>query len=231
MGTTGSSDATSIPSAYAIRGAARYDDGCFATAADLFATLATQEELTDFLTLPAYEHLVTTAWSPSRARPEHVQIPSAHVLNSPSIVRVVHGATRQECACLLLHQRSPPEVPLRLPRIVGSVSNAPTPETTSPVCAAPCRSPTPWRMSAPGACGTSCSARPARTAYSEPRQAEFATGAPGYTAIKHQREVGTGCFDEVSQVITSTSAAQDGDIGTSNQPKKVVSSARRSGSR
>ena len=40
------------------------------------------------------------------------------------------------------------------------------------------------------------------SAYSELQQAEFASEAHGYTATRHQREVGTGYFDEVSQVIT-----------------------------
>jgi isocitrate lyase len=40
------------------------------------------------------------------------------------------------------------------------------------------------------------------TAYSELQQAEFALEPYGYTATKHQREVGTGYFDEVAQVIT-----------------------------
>jgi isocitrate lyase len=40
------------------------------------------------------------------------------------------------------------------------------------------------------------------SAYSELQQAEFASEADGYTATRHQREVGTGYFDEVSQVIT-----------------------------
>jgi hypothetical protein len=35
-------------------------------------------------------------------------------------------------------------------------------------------------------------------AYSELQQAEFAAEANGYTATKHQREVGTGYFDQVS---------------------------------
>ena len=39
-------------------------------------------------------------------------------------------------------------------------------------------------------------------AYSELQQAEFASEANGYTATRHQREVGTGYFDEVAQVIT-----------------------------
>lgn len=38
-------------------------------------------------------------------------------------------------------------------------------------------------------------------AYSELQQAEFAAEAYGYTATRHQREVGTGYFDEVAQVI------------------------------
>jgi isocitrate lyase len=40
-------------------------------------------------------------------------------------------------------------------------------------------------------------------AYSELQQAEFAAESQGYTASKHQREVGTGYFDDISQVISS----------------------------
>jgi len=39
-------------------------------------------------------------------------------------------------------------------------------------------------------------------AYSELQQAEFASEANGYTATRHQREVGTGYFDAVSLAIT-----------------------------
>ncbi len=39
-------------------------------------------------------------------------------------------------------------------------------------------------------------------AYSELQQEEFAAEAQGYTATKHQHEVGTGYFDEVAQVIS-----------------------------
>ena len=39
-------------------------------------------------------------------------------------------------------------------------------------------------------------------AYSELQEAEFANEVHGYTATRHQREVGTGYFDEVSMVIT-----------------------------
>ncbi|HTF88155.1 MAG TPA: isocitrate lyase [Planctomycetota bacterium] len=49
-------------------------------------------------------------------------------------------------------------------------------------------------------------------AYVELQQAEFAAEAAGYTATKHQREVGTGYFDAVSQAVAkgacSTTALQ-----------------------
>lgn len=50
-------------------------------------------------------------------------------------------------------------------------------------------------------------------AYSELQQAEFASEAKGYTATRHQREVGTGYFDEVSQAVsggTSSTTALKG---------------------
>lgn len=40
-------------------------------------------------------------------------------------------------------------------------------------------------------------------AYSRLQQAEFASEEHGYSATRHQREVGTGYFDEVAQVISS----------------------------
>ncbi|MDX2058060.1 MAG: isocitrate lyase [Gemmatimonadales bacterium] len=39
-------------------------------------------------------------------------------------------------------------------------------------------------------------------AYAELQRAEFASEANGYTATRHQREVGTGYFDEVAQVVS-----------------------------
>jgi len=41
------------------------------------------------------------------------------------------------------------------------------------------------------------------TAYSELQQREFDQVHNGFTAVKHQREVGTGYFDKVSQIITN----------------------------
>jgi isocitrate lyase len=50
-------------------------------------------------------------------------------------------------------------------------------------------------------------------AYSELQQAEFAAEKDGYTAVKHQREVGTSYFDQVSEAISagqsSTTAMKD----------------------
>ena len=39
-------------------------------------------------------------------------------------------------------------------------------------------------------------------AYSQMQQAEFAAESHGYTATRHQREVGTGYFDQVAEVIS-----------------------------
>jgi isocitrate lyase len=38
-------------------------------------------------------------------------------------------------------------------------------------------------------------------AYAEVQRAEFASEAAGYTATRHQREVGTGYFDRVAQTL------------------------------
>jgi isocitrate lyase len=45
------------------------------------------------------------------------------------------------------------------------------------------------------------------TAYSRLQQSEFAAEAEGYTATKHQHEVGTGYFDAVMKVISSGQAS------------------------
>jgi len=50
-------------------------------------------------------------------------------------------------------------------------------------------------------------------AYSELQQAEFAAEEHGYSATRHQREVGTGYFDEVSKALsggTSSTTALSG---------------------
>lgn len=54
-------------------------------------------------------------------------------------------------------------------------------------------------------------------AYSKLQQAEFAAESKGYTATRHQREVGTGYFDEVAQTISggeSSTTAMAGSTET-----------------
>lgn len=61
-------------------------------------------------------------------------------------------------------------------------------------------------------------------AYSELQQAEFASEKDGYTATRHQREVGTGYFDEVAQVVSggtsSTTALAGSTEAEQFQPSK-----------
>ncbi|TAM87216.1 isocitrate lyase [bacterium] len=54
-------------------------------------------------------------------------------------------------------------------------------------------------------------------AYSELQQAEFASEARGYTATRHQREVGTGYFDEVAQVIAGGEASTTALLGSTEE--------------
>jgi isocitrate lyase len=44
------------------------------------------------------------------------------------------------------------------------------------------------------------------TAYAELQTAEFAAESDGYTATRHQREVGTGYFDDVMEVVSGGAA-------------------------
>jgi isocitrate lyase len=54
-------------------------------------------------------------------------------------------------------------------------------------------------------------------AYSEFQQREFADEAYGYTATRHQREVGTGYFDEVAQVIAGGSSVTTALTGSTEE--------------
>ena len=55
------------------------------------------------------------------------------------------------------------------------------------------------------------------TAYSELQEAEFAAEPDGYTATKHQREVGAGYFDEVAQVIAGGKSSTTALRGSTEQ--------------
>ena len=54
-------------------------------------------------------------------------------------------------------------------------------------------------------------------AYSELQEEEFADEAAGYTATKHQREVGTGYFDEVAQIIAGGKSSTTALEGSTEQ--------------
>jgi isocitrate lyase len=54
-------------------------------------------------------------------------------------------------------------------------------------------------------------------AYSKLQQAEFNAEDKGYTATKHQREVGTGYFDEVKSVITGGEASTGAMKGSTEE--------------
>jgi len=54
-------------------------------------------------------------------------------------------------------------------------------------------------------------------AYSELQQAEFASEPYGYTATRHQREVGTGYFDEVAQVIAGGNSSTTALSGSTEE--------------
>src|SRR5262245_8281441 len=45
------------------------------------------------------------------------------------------------------------------------------------------------------------------SAYAELQEAEFASEKDGYSATRHQREVGTGYFDEVTQIVSGGSSS------------------------
>jgi isocitrate lyase len=54
-------------------------------------------------------------------------------------------------------------------------------------------------------------------AYSELQQAEFAAEEHGYTATKHQREVGAGYFDEVAQIVAGGAASTTALAGSTEE--------------
>ncbi len=54
-------------------------------------------------------------------------------------------------------------------------------------------------------------------AYSELQQEEFAAEQYGYTATRHQREVGTGYFDEVAQVISGGTSSTTALTGSTEE--------------
>jgi isocitrate lyase len=62
-------------------------------------------------------------------------------------------------------------------------------------------------------------------AYSELQQAEFESEQYGYTATRHQREVGTGYFDQVSMVITGGTSSTTALKGSTEEAQFISSIA------
>jgi len=58
-------------------------------------------------------------------------------------------------------------------------------------------------------------------AYSKLQQAEFDLEKKGYTATRHQREVGTGYFDEVSMVISGGTSSTTAMVGSTETEQFV----------
>lgn len=54
-------------------------------------------------------------------------------------------------------------------------------------------------------------------AYSELQQAEFAAESKGYTATRHQREVGTGYFDQVSMIVSGGTSSTTALTGSTEE--------------
>ena len=54
-------------------------------------------------------------------------------------------------------------------------------------------------------------------AYSELQQAEFSSEKDGYTATRHQREVGTGYFDVVAQVVSGGTSSTTALTGSTEE--------------
>jgi isocitrate lyase len=55
------------------------------------------------------------------------------------------------------------------------------------------------------------------SAYVEMQEKEFAAVSEGFTAVKHQREVGTGYFDDVTQTVTAGSSSLTALTGSTEE--------------
>ncbi|TYR78975.1 isocitrate lyase [Priestia megaterium] len=61
-------------------------------------------------------------------------------------------------------------------------------------------------------------------AYSELQEREFASEVNGYTATRHQREVGTGYFDEVAQVVSGGTSSTTALKGSTEEEQFTTNS-------
>jgi isocitrate lyase len=71
-------------------------------------------------------------------------------------------------------------------------------------------------------------ARDNMSAFVELQQKEFAAAEQGFTAVKHQREVGTGYFDEITQVVTGGKSSTTALHGSTEDEQFFDENAKRS---
>jgi isocitrate lyase len=67
-------------------------------------------------------------------------------------------------------------------------------------------------------------ARRGMPAYAEFQQREFASEPRGYTATRHQREVGTGYFDEVAKIVGGGASSTTALTGSTEEAQFTSSS-------
>src|SRR3546814_16214053 len=65
------------------------------------------------------------------------------------------------------------------------------------------------------------------SAFVELQEAEFAAADKGFTAVKHQREVGTGYFDAVTQAIQGAQSSTVALKGSTEEAQFETRAARR----
>jgi isocitrate lyase len=63
------------------------------------------------------------------------------------------------------------------------------------------------------------------TAYSELQQAEFASEEYGYTATRHQREVGAGYFDQIAQIVAGGASSTTALAGSTEEAQFATAGA------
>jgi isocitrate lyase len=71
-------------------------------------------------------------------------------------------------------------------------------------------------------------ARDNMAAFVELQQKEFAAAGKGFTAVKHQREVGTGYFDDITQVVTGGTSSTTALHGSTEDEQFFDQNAQRS---
>jgi isocitrate lyase len=70
-------------------------------------------------------------------------------------------------------------------------------------------------------------ARTQMSAFVELQEAEFAAAEHGFSAVKHQREVGTGYFDAVTQTVQSGQSSTTALSGSTEDEQFLVTKGER----